>query len=312
MTQAGFERTPRSSARLTLQLFERISAYHSVPRLRHQLLKINFSQFQSQVPPNLEKDLVYLISGLTNLLGFDLDPINYPYLAKEVGEYLRLCDNYGLSIHHFLLHTAKYWNEIRPKFQELSRTHLSEDLQRCFPNLNQEKRDCFAAYLLHNGLARSIPVFRFNQEGMGSAVSVARAQPDLPWNLISEALDFYSTMRTHFPEFDWQKKCEPRGIWFLGVRILSQLSSKTVTVIRAALENLNHCNTSLLRHRKKLVYFVFFNESDPNLFKFNLHHHARLAGMFYEIFEATLADFRQGYPEFSGLAEKDVGQSARI
>jgi hypothetical protein len=297
---------PKDDVALTLQLFEKISWFHSVPRLRQRLAKINFADFESQIPVTHERDLVYLISGLSNLLNLSLNPVKYPNLPRELGEYLRHCDCYGLTIHHFLSHSAKVWEEIRPKYQELSRSQLAAALCACFSDLNGQSADCFSGYLLSHCLARLIPLFPFHEGGQNSSVVVVRAQSDLPWSLAAEPVDYLSAIQTHFPEVDWKEPCHERRLWFVGIRLLSQFSPKTASVLRSALAGVNHLSTSLVENRRKRLHVALFSEGDVGVFKFNLRHYAKLAGTFYELFDASLADYREGYPGLSGFIEEEM------
>jgi hypothetical protein len=296
----------KDDAASTYRLFEKISWFHSVPRLRQRLVKVNFADYLSHVPIAMERDLVYLISGLNDQLGLSLDPIQHPNLSRELGEYLRLCDSYGLTIYHFLSHAAKSWQEIRPKYQELSRSQLSAALRRCFPNIQNNHADSLAGYLLTQTLARLIPPFPFYEEERTFSIVVVRAQADLPWSLASEPVDYFSTMQTHFPAIEWKGQCSERRHWFVGIRLLSQFSRKTSSVLKNALAGLNYLSTSLVRNRKKLLHVVLFEEGDVSLFKFNLHHYANLAGTFFELFDSSLAEYRKGYPGFSGFIEEEM------
>lgn len=299
------------STGMTFRLFEKISSFHSVPRLRQKLVKISFKDFESHVPAALEKDLVYLISGLNALLGLSLDPAEYPNLPRELGEYLRHCDSYGLTIQHFFSRSLKMWEEIRPKYQELSRAQLAGALRLHFPALHSESSDRFAGYLLIHSLARLIPPFPFHNSRKAFSLVSIRAQPDLPWNLASQPEDYLPTLQNHFPEIDWKQQCAERKVWFLGLRLLSQFSPKTASVLKNALAGVSHLSTSRVRSRRKLLHLVFFFEADVDLFKFNLHHYAKLAGTFYELFESNLSDYRQGYPGLSGFIDEEMRQGIK-
>lgn len=291
---------------LTFQLFEQISSFHSVPRLRQRLARVHFANFESHVPLALEKDLIYLISGLNAQLDLSLDPSRYPNLPLELGEYLRHCDNYGLTIHHFLTRSAKSWEDIRPKYQQLCRTQLADALRQRFPELSDDRADFKAAYLLVRSLARLLPPFPFSDEPGGSPLAVNRTQADLHWNLVAEPVDLLSTLQTHFPETDWQSDCRKRNLWFVGVRLLSVFSPRTASVLSEAFADLSHLATSRVRSRRKLLLIAFFSEGDVGRFKFNLQHHAKMAGTFYEFCHASLAEFREGYPGLSGFIEEEM------
>jgi hypothetical protein len=292
----------QDDAALTSQLFDQISVFHSVPRLRQKLVKVGFADFESHVPAAHEKDLVYLVSALAEMLGLSLDPVQYPGLPRELGEYLRHCDSYGLTIHHFLSRSAKPWEEIRPKYQELARSQFAEALCRHFTELPSEPADRISGYLLIHSLVRLIPTFPFHAGQKMPCVVAVRAQSDLAWSLVSERADYFSTLHTHFPDIVWGEQCAERKLWFMGVRLLSQLSPKTATVLKNALAGLNHQSTSLVRHRKKVFHVAFYSEGDASVFKFNLRHHAGLAGTFYELLNSSLAEYREGYPGLSGFS----------
>ena len=296
----------RDNRALTLLLFETINAFHSVPRLRQKLAKIVFADFESHVPHALERDVSYLVSGLTEVLGMVLDPHVYPDLPREVGEYLRHCDSNGLAIHHFLSRLAKPWDDIRPKYQESSRVQLARELCQHFPGLPYETSDHHSGYLLSRGLARLLPAFSFHDETEARSVVVMRAQPDLPWNLCVEPFDALSTLQTHFPGLDLKRDCRELRLWFVGVRLVSQFSPKTASVLKSALDQLDHVSTSLVQNRRRTFHLAFYSEADANLFKFNLHHYATMAGVFYELFSSHLAEFRSGYPGLSGFVEEEM------
>jgi hypothetical protein len=296
----------QDDATLTGQLFDKISVFHSVPRLRQKLVKIAFADFESHVSAAHERDLVYLVSALAEMLGLSLDPALYPGLPRELGEYLRHCDCYGLTIHHFLSRSVKPWEEIRPKYQELARSQFAEALRRRFTELPSEPADCISGYLLIHSLVRLIPPFPFHAGQKAPWVVAVRAQSDLTWSLASQPADYFSTLQTHFPEIVWREQCAERKLWFAGVRLLSQFSPKTASVLKNALAGLNHQSTSLVRNRKKLLHVAFFSEADANLFKFNLDHHAKLAGTFYEPLNSSLAEYREGYPGLSGFINEEL------
>ncbi len=291
---------------LTLQLFERISSFHSVPRLRQRLARVRFSDFEAHVPLALERDLAYLISGLNAQFNLSLDPQQYPNLPLELGEYLRHCDNYGLTIHHFLSRSAKLWDDMRPKYQELCRTQFADALRQRFPGLPRDGADFKAAYLLVRSLARLLPLFPFSRESGAAPVAVVRAQADLPWNLAPQPVDCLATLQTHFPETDWNHDCRKRELWFVAVRLLSPFSPKTASVLSEAFDDLRHHVTSLVRNRRKLLHIAFLSEGDASRFTFNLQHHAKLAGTFYELGKPSLAEFREGYPGLSGFIEEEM------
>jgi hypothetical protein len=296
----------RNNQALTLRLFESINSFHSVPRLRQKLAKIVFADFEAHVPHALERDVAYLVSGLNELLGMALDPHVYPDLPREVGEYLRHCDSNGLAIHHFLSRSAKPWDDIRSKYQESSRVQLAQGLSQQFPGLPPEMADRHSGYLLSRALARLVPPFSFHEEPEARPVMVIRAQADLPWNLCADPLDALSTLQTHFPGIDWKQDCRPLKVWFVGVRLLSQFSPKTASVLKSALDQLGHISTSLVQNRRRTFHVAFFSEADANLFKFNLHHYTTMAGAFCEPFASDLAEFRSGYPGLSGFIEEEM------
>jgi hypothetical protein len=296
----------RNNQQLTLLLFESINAFHSVPRLRQKLTKIVFADFEAHVPHALEKDVAYLLSGLNEVLGMVLDPHEYPDLPRELGEYLRHCDSNGLAIHHFLSKSARPWDDIRSKYQESSRIDLARELCKQFPGLPAETADRHSGYLLSRELARLVPPFSFHEETEARSVVVMRAQPDLPWNLCAEPLDALSTLQTHFPGLDWKQDCRTLTLWFVGVRLLSQFSPKTASVLKSALDQLRHISTSLVQNRRRTFHVVFFSEADANMFKFNLHHYATMTGTFCEPFVSDLAEFRSGYPGLSGFVEEEM------
>jgi len=296
----------RNNQQLTLLLFESISSFHSVPRLRQKLTKIAFADFEAHVPNALEKDVAYLASGLNEVLGMVLDPHEYPNLPRELSEYLRHCDSNGLAIHHFLSRSARPWDDIRSKYQESSRIDLARELCSQFPGLPAETADRHSGYLLSRELARLVPPFSFHEETAARSVVVMRAQPDLPWTLCAGPLDALSTLQTHFPGLDWKKDCQSLKLWFVGVRLLSQFSPKTASVLKSALDQLRHISTSRLQNRRRTFHVVFFSEADANLFKFNLHHYATMTGTFCEPFVSDLAEFRSGYPGLSGFVDEEI------
>jgi hypothetical protein len=296
----------RDNRALTLLLFETINAFHSVPRLRQKLAKIVFADFEAHVPHALERDVSYLVSGLNEVLGMLLDPHQYPDLPREVGEYLRHCDSNGLAIHHFLSRSVKPWDDVRSKYQESSRIELARELCSQFPGLPAETADRHSSYLLSRELARRVPPFSFHEEAEARSIVVIRAQPDLPWNLCAEPLDALSTLQTHFPGLDWKRDCGALKLWFVGVRLVSQFSPKTASVLKSALDRLDHISTSLVQNRRRTFHLAFYSEADANLFKFNLHHYATMAGTFCEPFSTHLTEFRSGYPGLSGFVEEEM------
>ncbi|MSO22431.1 MAG: hypothetical protein EXQ58_04065 [Acidobacteria bacterium] len=296
----------RDNQALTLRLFESISSFHSVPRLRQKLAKIVFADFEAHVPHAMERDVAYLVSGLNELLGMVLDPHEYPDLPRELGEYLRHCDSNGLAIHHFLSRSAKPWDEIRSKYQELSRVELTQGLCRQFPALSAETADRHSGYLLSRALARLVPPFSFHEEPEVRFVIVIRAQADLPWNLCADPLDALTTLQTHFPGIGWKGDFQAQKLWFVGVRLLSQFSPKTAFVLKSALDQLSHISTSLAQKRRRTLHLAFFSEADANVFKFNLHHYATMAGAFCETFATDLVEFRSGYPGLTGFVEQEI------
>jgi len=296
----------RDNRELTLLLLESINSFHSVPRLRQKLARIVFADFEAHVPHALERDVSYLVSGLNEVLGMVLDPGEYPDLPRELGEYLRHCDSNGLTIHQFLSRSARPWDDMRPKYQESSRVQLTQELCEHFPSLPTETADRHAGYLLSRELARLVPPFSFHEEPESRPVVVVRAQPDLPWNLCAGSPDALSTLQTHFPGLDWKQDCRTLKLWFVGVRLLSQFSPKTASVLKSALHHLGHISTSLVQNRRRTFHLAFFSEADANLFKFNLHHYSTMAGTFCEPFSSDLAEFRSGYPGLSGFIEEEM------
>ena len=296
----------RDNQALTLRLFENISSFHAVPRLRQELAKIDFTHFEAYVPHSMERDVTYLISGLNKLLGIVLNLGEYPHLPRELGEYLRHCDSNGLAIRHFLSRSAKSWDEVRPKYQESSRVLLAEELGRHFPGLPAESADRHSGYLLSRSLGRLIPPFSFHDEARGRSVIAIRAQADLSWNLCEGPVDTLSTLLTHFPEIDWTRDCRTLKVWFVGVRLLSRFSPKTAFVLKSALDQLSHISTTLIQNRRRTCHIAFFSEPDADVFKFNLHHHATMANVFCEPFASNLAEFRSGYPGLTGFAEEEM------
>jgi len=296
----------RDNQALTLRLFESINSFHSVPRLRQKLAKIMFADFEAHVPHALERDVSYLVSGLNEVLGMALDPHEYPDLSRELGEYLRHCDSNGLAIHHFLSRSAKPWDEIRSKYQESSRVQLAQGLCDQFPGLPSETADRQSGYLLARALARLVPPFSFHEEPEAQPLIVIRAQADLPWNLCADPLDALTTLQTHFPGIGWKQDCRTLKLWFVGVRLLSQFSPKTASVLKSALDQLGHIATSLAQKRRRTLHLAFFSEADANLFKFNLHHHATMAGTVCDPFASDLAEFRSGYPGLTGFVEEEM------
>src|SRR5215813_408994 len=296
----------RDNQALTLRLFENMSSFHSVPRLRQKLAKIDFAHFEAYVPHSMERDVTYLISGLNKLLDIVLNLGEYPHLPRELGEYLRHCDSNGLAIHHFLSRSAKSWAEVRPKYQESSRLLLAEELCRNFPGLPTESADRYSGYLLSHSLGRLIPPFSFHDEARARSVIAIRAQADLSWNLCEGPVDALSTLLTHFPEIDWTRDCQTLRVWFVGVRLLSRFSPKAALVLRSALDQLSHISTTLIQNRRRTCHIAFFSEPDADLFKFNLHHHATMANVFCEPFASNLAEFRSGYPGLTGFAEEEM------
>jgi hypothetical protein len=296
----------RDNQALTLRLFESINSFHSVPRLRQKVAKIAFAKFEAHVSHALERDLSYLVSGLNEVLGMVLDPHEYPDLPRELGEYLRHCDSNGLAIHHFLSRSAKPWDEIRSRYQESSRAQLTQELCKQFPSLLPETADRHSGYLLARSLARLVPPFSFHEEPEARSVVVIRAQADLPWNLCTDPADALSTLQTHFPGIDWKQDCRTLKLWFVGVRLLSQFSPKTASVLKSALDQLGYLSTSLVQNRRRTFHLAFFSEADANLFKFNLHHYTTMSGTFCEPFALDLAEFRLGYPGLSGFVEEEM------
>jgi hypothetical protein len=151
-----------------------------------------------------------------------------------------------------------------------------------------------------------VPPFSFHEEAEARSIVVIRAQPDLPWNLCAEPLDALSTLQTHFPGLDWKRDCGALKLWFVGVRLVSQFSPKTASVLKSALDRLDHISTSLVQNRRRTFHLAFHSEADANLFKFNLHHYATMAGTFCEPFSSHLTEFRSGYPGLSGFVEEEM------
>jgi hypothetical protein len=299
------------NCQLTWKLFEKITAYYAVPRLRQRLVRIEFKEVESWIPLSRERDLVYLVSALRDFQDYSKSENLLSDIGPLLGEYLRSLESFGIAIQQFLTRSAKSWDEIRPKYQELSRVYLSKTLSRFFPGLPQYRTDFIAAYLLTNTLSRVLPTFPFHKEKEIFPLMLLRVKSDLAWTRLNSRLDLAGPLNFHFPEIDWRENSfEDRNVWYLGARLLSQLTVKTGDVIQRALDNLNHQSSSLVKNKKRFLHLAFYSESDLSLFKFNLSHYARIAGVYYELFPSTGPEFREGYPGMSGFIEEEYRADA--
>ena len=298
---------------LTIRLLVKINSIHKTPRLRQKLAKISVSQFELHLPRSGMKDLRYLLSGLTAVGGLEIGPDVPVAFVRAVSEYLRTCESYGVSIGEFLSGSAKNWDKIRPKHQDLVRAHLNGTLQGNFPRLDRDRISRVASYLLIDDLARVLPLFPFHQPRLDSPVTVIRAQPDLPWAIVDEPYDALSTLYSHFPHIEWKSGdyCDDK-ICFVGVRFLSPLSAKTSLVLQKSLSGLHYRSTTRITGKKRLLSLAFYSEADANLFKFNLSHYSKFSGMHQQFVAIDLSDYRQGYPGLSGFFNQDVIQELQL
>jgi hypothetical protein len=296
---------------LTWQLFEKMMAYYAAPRLRHRLVKINYHDIEPWVPPSRERDLVFLVSALRDFDEYAQCESHVADIGPLLGKYLRSLEFFGIAIQHFLTRSAKNWEEIRPKYRELSRDYLSNSLSHFFPGLPDVRANSFATYLLTNSLARALHSFPFRKEQEAAPLILIRSKADMAWNPLESRRDLIGILEFHFPEINWQESTfQDRIVCYLGVQLLSPLSQETMEVIEQAFENRSHERSSLVRNRKRLLYLAFYSEFDRNVFKFNLSHFGKIAGRFFESFVCTGAEFRQGYPGMSGFIEEEFRAEA--
>ena len=292
---------------LTVRLLVKIHSIHKIPRLRQKLVKISLSQFESHFPHSGMRDLRYLLSGLMAVGGIEIGRDPPATFVLVVCEYLRTCESYGASIVEFLSGSAKKWDKIRPKYQDLIRVHLNGALQGSFPRLDPDRMIRVASYLLVHDLARVVPVFPFHKLSLDSPITVIRAQPDLPWGIVTEPFDALSTLYSHFPQIEWKSGvcCEDK-ICFVGVRFLSPVSAKTSLVLQKSLSGLPHRSTTRITGKKKLLSLAFYSETDANLFKFNLNHYSKFSRTHQQFVSIDLSDYRQGYPGLSGFFDSET------
>jgi len=291
---------------LTWQLFEKMTAYYAVPRLRRCLAKINFRDIESWVPQSRERDLVFLVSALRDFDDYAQCESHLSDIGPLLGKYLRSLEYFGIAIQHFLTRSAKNWEEIRPKYQELSRAYLSSSLLRFFPGLSDVRANSVATYFLTNSLARVLHSFPFRKEQEISPLILIRTKTDMAWNPLESRRDLMGPLVFYFPEINWQENpFQDRSVCYLGVQLLSPLSQRTMEVIQRAFENRSHQCSSLVRNRKRLLYLAFYSEIDMNIFRFNLSHFGKIAGTYCESFPCTGAEFQEGYPGMSGFIEEE-------
>ncbi len=296
---------------LTWQLFEKMLAYYAVPRLRHRLVKINFHDIESWVPQSRERDLVFLVSALRDFDDYAECESHLADLGPLLGKYLRSLEYFGIAIQHFLTRSAKNWEEIRPKYQELSRDYLSSCILRFFPGLPDVRANSFATYLLTNSLARALHSFPFRKEQEIAPLILIRAKADKAWDPLESRRDLMGILEFHFPEINWRENSfQDRIVCYLGVQLVSPLSQTTLEVIEQAFENRSHQRSSLVRNRKRFLYLAFYSEFDRNVFQFNLSHFGKIAGRFFDPFVCTGSEFRQGYPGMSGFIEEEFRAEA--
>ena len=144
-----------------------------------------------------------------------------------------------------------------------------------------------------------------------SPLILIRTKTDLAWNALESRDDLMGPLEFHFPEICWQENSfQDRSVWYLGVHLLSPLTTKTRKVIQRALENLSHQSSSLVRNRKRLLYLAFYSESDMNIFRFNLNHFGKMVGTYCESFPSTRPEFQEGYPGMSGFIEENYRAEA--
>ena len=296
---------------LTWQLFEKMMAYYAVPRMRNRLAKIRFHDIESWVPQSRERDLIFLVSALRDFDDYAQCEKHLVDLGPLLGKYLRSLESFGIAIQHFLTRSAKNWEEIRPKYQDLSRSFLFSSLSRFFPGLPEARASSVAAYFLTNSLARVLHSFPFRQEQDISSLILVRTKADFAWNPLESRRDLMAPLEFYFPEIGWQENSfQQRKVWYLGVQILSPLIPRTMDVIERAFENRSHLSSSLVRSRKRLLYLAFYSELDMRIFSFNLSHFAKIAGTYYESFPCTGLEFREGYPGMSGFIEEEFRAEA--
>ena len=299
---------------LTWQLFEKIMAYYAVPRLRQRLARINFHDIESWVPVSRERDLVFLVSALRDFDDYAQCEKHLADIGPLLGKYLRSLESFGIAIQHFLTRSAKNWEEIRPKYQELSRSHFSNALTHFFPSLPDGRAISVSGFMLTNSLARVLHSFPFRKEQEISPLILIRTKTDFAWNPLESRRDLMAPFEFYFPEISWQENSlQERKVWYLGVQLLSPLVPRTMDVIQRAFENRSHQCSSLVRNRKRLLYLAFYSELDMSIFKFNLSHFGKIAGTYYESFPCTGLEFREGYPGMSGFIEEEFrAESATI
>jgi hypothetical protein len=291
---------------LTWQLFEKMMAYYAVPRLRQRLAKINIHDIKSWVPQSRERDMVFLVSALRDFNDYAQCESHLADIGPLLGKYLRSLESFGIAIQHFLTRSAKNWEEIRPKYQELSRSYLSRALSHFFPGLPDARGNSVSSYLLTNSLARALHSFPFRKEQEISPLILIRTKTDFAWNPLESRRDLTAPLEFYFPEISWQENFfQDRKVWYLGIQLFSPLVPRTMDVIQRAFENRSHQCSSLVRNRKRLLYLAFYSELDMSIFKFNLSHFGKIAGTYYEAFPCTGLEFREGYPGMSGFIEEE-------
>ncbi|MFN8007879.1 MAG: hypothetical protein U0V70_12790 [Terriglobia bacterium] len=184
-------KSERENAVLTGQLFERMMAYYSVPRLRRQLAKIKFHERGEApwIPQSRERDFVFLLSALRDFDGYAASEQALAELGPLLGKYLLFLESHGISITQFLNRSAKSWEEIGPKFQDITRSALSQALFRHFPALPQDLADSVTSFLLVNCLARVVPSFPFRKEAGSSPIILLRAKADMAWSALLSRRD---------------------------------------------------------------------------------------------------------------------------
>src|ERR671925_418159 len=108
-----FEGLKEDNDYLTVRLLEKINCFHRIPQLRRRLAKITFQEPELHPPACATKDLNYLVSGLAAIGGCDVGEILQPGLVRELGEYLKTCENFGISIRDFLSGSTRKWGELQ-------------------------------------------------------------------------------------------------------------------------------------------------------------------------------------------------------
>ena len=298
---------------LTLRLLQAIDCCHRTPRLRKRLAEIPLARFQVHLPGVKSKDLTYLLAGLMAVSGFEIQPSPPASLIHQMGEYLRAAEKLGISISQFLEGSLTAWDQIRPKSQDLVCSQLTSELQTCFPRLSEESALQSAHYLLANDLGRMVPVFPFHESQSVGPVTIVRPQTDLRWTVFSEPSDAFDTLYNHFPEIDWRSgNAVPKRIWFVGVRLLSPLSVCTSQVLKKSLSSLSYRATTRVRDKEKLLSLIFYNQKDVSLFQFNLRHYSKFSSIHHQFVPIVLADYRRGYPGWSGFFEPEIIQQAGL